>query len=277
MPDSSVQESLHRSLFVHEITMLTVAPYKERPKKRNRIRSAFHRKSHDKIETTNEKFYHDRFLQTLSIIQTHFDDILVGMGNGDVAPRHRRRWNPLRLSNREREITRFEIFRMAQDLHMPKLMTYQIQPCPHPYTDIVEEKVRFHRLKQKKATSNDQALVQHKPILHRKLRYRTQRILLKIEKDLKRFKIDLYGEDPLASVTEPPSLFTLNYRLRLEQNLENIRKQIGEYRKIVTDEEEDKSVVNELDAHAQYINECVEEYRSKLRPFVRALRRFVHS
>lgn len=156
-------------------------------------------------------------------------------------------------------------------LNPPSLLTCPTKVCSYPYTDIVEPK-QFNLLRLTKKLPPEHLRVQHEPFQHRKLRYRTQRGLLRARHVSRRMKRYLYGRSTLRSHKEFPSLDVQNYRNRLEKSLLDMRQQITEYDQIHAPSSAHRQTISEIlvmmKSSDPPMKACMDDYRAKLRPIV---------
>ena len=251
-------------------------------RKRDKIRSALHR-SKTSTPTTYDPDeagqWSATLAKTLNSIHEDITEIIAGFDQIDqLHPEDLQSdlSNPLLTSPhqtfRERQRAKIEMIRMAHMLNPPTLLTYDIKESPYPYTDIVEPH-GFHLLKMANQVPGEHLLMQHKPLQHRKLRYRSQRGLLRIRRDLRTLKHDLYGKTPITSHKELPSLYVQNYRNRLEKALVDVRQQISEYNQIHAESNTRLPSISQVIASMEPTDAAtkasMEDYRSKQRPIVR--------
>lgn len=251
-------------------------------RKRDKIRSALHRsKTSTPIICDQDEAgqWSETLAKTLTSIHEDITEIIAGFDRADqLHPEDLQSdlSNPLltspHLTFRERQRAKLEMIRMAYMLNPPTLLTYEIKESPYAYTDIVEPH-SFHLLKITKQLPGEQLLMQHKPLQHRKLRYRSQRGLLRIQRDLRTLKHDLYGKTSSKSHKELPSLYVENYRNRLEKSLVHVRQQLAEYNQIHAAGSDRLPSISQVIARMELTDDatkaCMEDYRSKQRPIVR--------
>jgi hypothetical protein len=252
-------------------------------RKRDKIRSLFHKKySRSSSSDTSDADTHEwgeMLAKSLITIHQDVQEIISGIDEIDQPTAE----NSLsttseavitapRLSFRERQRAKIEMMRMSQILHPPNLLTYNMKESPYPYTDIVAPH-NYNLLHSKKPIPSENLLVQHKPIRHEKLRYRTQRALLKMRRDLKQLKRNIHGKSSSRTHKELISFDIQNYRTRLEKTLREVRTQIDEYDRThasINDYRQSISqIVVKMKAMDPVTKEEVEDYRTKLRPMVR--------
>lgn len=262
----------------------TEKPKKLPTRKRDRIRSAFNRKFHRSHKSDSSDNDHNEWgeilVKSLVSMQQDVNEIIDGLDEVDEpvpddSPSHALQSviiSEPRVSFRERQREKLEMIRIAQMLHPPNLLTYHSKESPYPYTDIIEP-LNFNFLRVTKRIPDENLLVQHKPFRHKKLRYRTQRGLLRIRHDIKRIKRDFYGKSKIKSYVELPSCQVQNYRNRLEKTLLDVRRQINEYDRIhslTNDHRQSISqVIEKMSIMDPKIKAQMEEYRAKYRSVVR--------
>jgi hypothetical protein len=251
------------------------------------IRSAFHKKFHrltsDTSHTdTNE--WNEVLVTTLVSMQQEIQEIISGLEQIDQPITDDSQLNTSEsiiekphLSFLERQREKLEMMRLAQMLHPPNLLTYNIKESPYPYTDIIEPH-NFNFLRMTKQIPDENLFIQHKPFRHRKFRYRIQRGVLRIRRDLKKLKSDLYGKRPLKSHQELSSVTVQNYRNRLEKTIHEVRKQITEYDRIHSSMDNEQKRISEVIKNINTIDPKIkaqmEDYQTKLRPIVRCIHFF---
>jgi hypothetical protein len=252
------------------------------PRKRDRIRSLFNKKFHrsnSNTSNTNTNEWNEAVAKSIISMHQDMQDIINGFDQIDQPITDNSSSNSSeptiktpRLSFHERQREKIQLMRMAQMLHPPNLLTCNIKESPYPYTDIVEPRnFKLHRAKEINPPEN--LLIQHKPFRHKKIRYRIQRSLLRMQHDLKKLKHDIYGKSTIKSHKELPSLDVQNYRNRLEKNLLEVRQQIAEYDRIHSSKKNHRTSISHIIAKMKGINPDItaqiEDYRTKLRPIVR--------
>ena len=251
-------------------------------RKRDKIRSVLNR-SKSSTSTDGDENDVDQWGEMLAktLVSMHQDvtEIIAGFDRLEQLPpedAHSDAEAPIltnpRLSFHERQSAKTEMVRMATMLHPPNLLTCTLKQSPYAYADIVEPH-GFQLLKMFKQLPGEHLLVQHKPLQHRKLRYRSQRGLLGLQRDLRKLKRDLFGKISRRTQKELPSLYVQNYRNRLEKTLLDVRRQITEYDQIHAHSDHRHQSISQVIAKMgpsdPVMQACMEDYRVKSRPIVR--------
>jgi hypothetical protein len=252
-------------------------------RKRDKIRSMFHKKySPTNGSDTSDNGTHEwdeMLAKSLITIHQDINEIITGIDQIDqpttdysVSTALENTITNPRLSFRERQRAKLEMMRISQMLNPPNLLTYDIKESPYPYTDIVAPH-NYNLLRLKKQIPLENLLIQHKPIRHEKLRYRTQRCLLKMRRDLKNLKRNVYGKSSSKTHQELPSFNVQNYRNRLEKTLREVRTQIAEYDRIHSATKDHRQSISQIIAKMKAMDPTlkaqIEDYRTKLRPIVK--------
>ncbi|CAF3425591.1 unnamed protein product, partial [Rotaria sp. Silwood2] len=140
---------------------------------------------------------------------------------------------------------------------------------PYPYIDIIQGKNVNLLYSQEQVTSKN-LLIQNKPLRHKKVRYRTQRRLLKVQHDLNTVKNDLPCRKSKKSHEELSSLNVENYQTRLRKNLLKVRNEIADYNVIdsSTDDHEEKTdqTTENMKTTKSVTQSQTEGYQKKLIP-----------
>lgn len=252
---------------------------------RDKIRSLFHKRSTQSDSDEAEAHvgdWNEALANALSAMHADVQQIITGLDDVDHSTANNvpalledPALTAPRMSFAERQRSKLYLMRMAQMLYPPNLLTYHTPESPYPYTDIIAPR-NVHLLRMKRNLPFDRMLIQHRPFRHKKLRYRTQRCLLRIRRDFRRLKQDIYGGETLKSHKELPSLSVQNYRNRLERTLLEVRMQIAEYDRVHALARDHRPSISQIIAQNfkgqdSLAQAKIEDYRTKLRPIVSQL------
>jgi hypothetical protein len=239
-------------------------------RKRDRIRSAFHKKfsrSNNNLSDTNSN---EIIVKTLVSMQNDIQEIINGFEQIDQSSSKTILTKP-HLSFHERQREKLQMMRIAHMLHPSNLLTYNLKEPTYAYTDIIEPN-NFNLLRLKKGILDENLLIQCKPIQHRKCRYRTQRGLLRIKHDLNKIRRYICEKNPTKCQEDASSFDVLNYQLRLQKTLLEFRKQIAEYDRIHASMNDRQPSISQIIANTSIVDPNtkvqIEDHRMKVRRLI---------
>lgn len=252
-------------------------------KKHQRIRAALKRKLH--ISNTETSGDNDN-TNTLRLLKVELpklkdpseivdDRELENSQYSDDAPSIMSSYiamNSVHESFQKRYLAKTEVYRMEHLLDPPKALNHNMKLLSYPYTDLIAPH-NIDVLLRIKHIPVENLLIQHKPFRHKKIRYRTQRKVIRIRDEAHELKERINNKHSKKIEHESSSSNIETYQDRLSKNLNEARKKIAEHdpnHSGDSDSEEDIDEINEkLKEIDKHLAQESEEYQNKLIPLVR--------
>lgn len=239
----------------------------QRRRKRDRIHSLIHR---SRFSGSNQMVSQEQWAvllaKSLTSMQKDVEEILNRLEKAEhvnLKPTEPKLLTQRSISLRTHQQSKVLLVRLAETFYLPTLLTHHSTESTFPYTDILED---VHSNEDTRSTHN-------KTVEPVKLRYRIERLFDHIDKDTKRFKLEVYGRKPSTQGKEFPSFHVLNYRTRLHQNLLNMRHELTalEHHRKIEESNTEKSQRTLSDTSVndnQHLKQAIENFHLKLRPTV---------
>ena len=281
--DASIMTEVYVEFNENEAEFFAYSPSKvsspKNERKRDRIRSKFNRKfqelrSNSSTSDTDSSEWNETLAKSLIAMHNDLQDILTGfeqieetMSNTSESESH-----ITNLSFRERQRQKLEMIRMTNMLNPPNLLTCNVNETVYPYADIIEPK-NSNLTRMFNRNDSETLVINHKPHRHRKLRYRIQRNMIKMKDNIDKLKYDVYGRELSQSIDDYSPVNLQNYRYRLENTIDKVRKQIDEYDRINASKGNSRKSISQIIDSTKSVDhvaqEQMDDYRSKLRQTVK--------
>ncbi|CAF3845619.1 unnamed protein product [Rotaria sp. Silwood1] len=201
---------------------------------RSSFKNKFHR-SHKNKPDINIDNWNEFLTKTLLQMKQDMNEIVVGFHQTDdeISDDHSSNISEnvettSHLSFCERQQKKVKIKKMVHLFDQLEAVINDKEKFPYPYKDIIQED-NLDLIHSEQQVQSKNLLIQHKPLQYRKIRYKTQRRIIKIRHDLDKLKDGLSTHQLTKPNKELSSMDIENYQTRLKKNLLKARKEIAEY------------------------------------------------